>query len=128
MRVTELINEIKEIKRLMKTREPSSYIYRKIDCLINKLEESLMSTNTLCNYCDNNVKYIVTRKEGTLKCDPLPVKGIQESGRIVEVYLIHDCHNGASSQILESENDPKKLWVGPDSLQGRENNRNNGEN
>ena len=87
-----------------------------------------MDGRTLCNYCGNKVKYIVTRTEGTLKCDPLPVKGIQESGRIVEVYLIHDCYNGASNQILESENGSKKLWVGPDPLQKRGNNRNNGEN
>jgi len=86
-----------------------------------------MGDQTLCNYCHNNVKYINTRKEGTVKCDPLPVKGIQESGRIVEVYLVHDCHNGASNQVSEEENGPKRLWIGPDSSQKGRNNRNNGE-
>lgn len=39
MKLSELINDIKEIKRLMKKGEPSSYVYNKIDCLINKLEK-----------------------------------------------------------------------------------------
>ena len=76
-----------------------------------------MDSRTICNSCENEVKYINTRKEGTVKCDPLPVKGIQESGRIVEVYLVHDCHNGALKQVFEEENRPKRLWVGPDSSQ-----------
>ena len=86
-----------------------------------------MSDQTLCNYCHNEVRYINTRKEGTIKCDPLPVKGIQESGRVVEVYLIHDCNNGALKQVSEEENGSKRLWVGPDSSQKGRNNRDNGE-
>ena len=73
-----------------------------------------MADLTLCNYCHNEIKYIETRKEGSLKCDPSPVKGIQASGRIVEVYLIHECKDRACDEVLNSKNEGRKLWVGPD--------------
>ena len=39
MKLVSLIYEIKNIKRLMKKGEPSSYVFEKIDNLIKKLEE-----------------------------------------------------------------------------------------
>jgi len=74
-----------------------------------------MADQTLCNYCHNEVKYIETRKEGSLKCDPSPVRGVQASGRIVEVYLIHDCTDRACNQTSNTKDEKRKLWVGPDS-------------
>lgn len=74
-----------------------------------------MSEQTLCNNCKERVKYIVTRREGTLKCNDVPVKAVQESGRIVEVYLLHECNIGTSNETPGGKDEKGKLWVGPDS-------------
>lgn len=79
-----------------------------------------MSERTLCNECKSEIKYIVTRIEGTKKCEPIPVKAFQESGRIVEVYLLHECNTGSSNETYEKEAPKGRLWVGPDNNSGRE--------
>jgi hypothetical protein len=75
-----------------------------------------MSEAVICNKCQSEVRYIDTRKEGIIKCNPSSVKGIQESGRIVEVYLVHDCIDRSSYEILNRENEKRRSWVGPDTL------------
>jgi len=75
----------------------------------------LTDKNIICNDCKKRVKYINTRLGGTVKCDPNSVKAYQESGRIVEVYLIHECSNNRSSdETLIKEAQERKLWTGPD--------------
>ncbi len=74
---------------------------------------------TLCNNCKKSIIYIDTRKRGIIKCDKTPIEGIQASGRIVEVYLIHECekisNSGASDKVLPEKNAEGRTWVGPDS-------------
>ena len=65
-----------------------------------------MSANVICNICKQPVKYIVNSREGTQKCDPTPLKGVTARGRILEVYLIHECDKaGASNKIHKNENE-----------------------
>lgn len=78
---------------------------------------------TLCNNCKSHIKYISTRKEGDLKCNPLPVKGITVSGRILEVYLEHDCNDRASNKVSGKEDEERELWAGPDIISRRGDNR-----
>lgn len=66
-----------------------------------------MAEHTLCNNCKNKVKYIVSRKGGTVKCDVSPVTAYQKSGRIVEVYLLHECGNDRSSNKTPKKEAPK---------------------
>lgn len=82
-----------------------------------------MSEHTLCNDCKSKVKYIVTRKRGTVKCNSIPVEAYQESGRTVEVYLLHECNDRSFSEVSEEKAERPKLWTGPDQLQGRGDNR-----
>ena len=83
-----------------------------------------MAEYTRCNNCKKKVKYIVSRKGGTMKCDPSPIQAIQESGRIVEVYLLHECDNLRTyNETPKKEAQEGKLWVGPDNNPGRESDR-----
>ncbi len=72
-----------------------------------------MANQTLCNNCRKEVKYISTRMRGTLKCEPTTVTGVQKSGRVTEVYLLHDC-NRIHSETSSEKNGERKLWLGPD--------------
>lgn len=79
-----------------------------------------MSEHTLCNNCKSKVKYIVSRTGITVKCNISPVTAYQESGRIVEVYLLHECGNDRSSnETSEITVKKRKLWVGPGDNLGR---------
>ena len=60
----------------------------------------------------------------TVKCDILPVTAYQESGRIVEVYLLHECGNDRSSnETSKKETKKGRLWVGPDNNTGWDSDR-----
>ena len=67
---------------------------------------------TICNACGKDVQYIDTRKQGIVCCEAEPVKGIQRSGRIVEVYLEHKCNGRPCEEVSEKEDEPAPLWVG----------------
>ncbi len=72
----------------------------------------------LCNDCKQEVKYINCRKKDLpIKCKPTPIKIIQESGRIVEGYELHECGTTTSDKIPKEENETRNLWVGGNSLQ-----------
>ena len=82
-----------------------------------------MAEFTLCNNCKKEVKYISTRRKGTVKCDNIPIMAYQESGREVEVYLLHECDNDRSSnETHKEETQKRRLWVGPDNNSGRDSN------
>ena len=73
-----------------------------------------MSAETLCNHCKKSVKYINTRKEGSWKCNPVPVKAVQKSGRVVEVYLSHECEDRDISEVSPEKEAEQRFWTGPD--------------
>jgi len=75
-----------------------------------------MSANVICNICKQPVKYIVNRVKGTQKCDPTPQQGVTARGRIVEVYLIHECDKArTSNKVREDENETRSTRVYPSS-------------
>ena len=67
-----------------------------------------MSATVVCNICGEPVRYIINQREGTQKCDPTHHTGVTDRGRIVEVYLLHECHKpGTPDEVFENEDEKR---------------------